>query len=47
MTEGEKMVKPKGKGKHVMAKHRPPLVTAPITDDWRMRFNAIQGISES
>ena len=25
----------------------PPLVTAPITEDWRRRFNAIHGISES
>ena len=29
-----------------MIQCRPPLVTAPITEDWR-RFNAIHGISES
>ena len=46
MTEGDKTVKPKGKAKPFMIQCRPPLVTAPITEDWR-RFNAIHGISES
>ena len=47
MTERDKIVKPKGKAKPFMVQHTPPLVTAPITEDWRRRFKAIHGISES